>query len=100
MEPLNGSLVSMIICWALSGWRTKLLCSLLGELGDGILTVSLDDGVCQAVLHDEAFEMLSLMLCWPFLGRDDRAAQAGDSLHHVRMVMFFGFSHSCSVDSR
>ena len=59
-----------------------MLCSLLGELGDGILAVGLDDGVGEAVLHDKAFEMLNLMLCWPFLGRDDRAAQAGNGLHH------------------
>ena len=59
-----------------------MLRSLLGELRDGILAVGLDDGVGEAVLHDETFEMLNLMLCWPFLGRDDRAAQAGDGLHH------------------
>ena len=29
------------------------MCSLLGELGDGILAVGLDDVVGKAVLHDE-----------------------------------------------
>ena len=37
---------------------------LLDELCDGILAVGLDDGVGEAMLHDKAFEMLSLMLCW------------------------------------
>ena len=35
-----------------------------------------------AKLCSTAFEMLSLMLCWPFLGLDDRTAQAGDGFHH------------------
>ena len=82
MKPLNGSLASTIICWALSCLKTKLLRSLLGELCGGILAVGLDDGVREAVLHDKELEMLSLMRCWPFLGHDDRAAQASDGLHH------------------
>ena len=82
MESFYCSLASMIICWTLPCWKTKLLCSLLGEFGDGILAVSLDDAVGEAVLHDEALEMLNLMSCWPFSGRDDRAAQAGDGLNH------------------
>ena len=51
-----------------------LLEDLLGELCDGILAVGLDDGVGEALLHDKTLEMLNLMLCWPLLGRDDRAA--------------------------
>ena len=74
MEAFYCSLASMIICWALSCWKTKLLCSLLCKFCDGILAVSLDDAVGEAVLHDKAFEMLSLMLCWRFLRCDDRAA--------------------------
>ena len=84
METFHRSLASMIICWTLSCWKTKLLCSLLGEFGDCILAVGLDDGVGEAILHDEALEMLSLMSCWPLSGRDDRAAQAGGGLHHCQ----------------
>ena len=58
-----------------------MLCSFLCKFGDGILAVSLDDAVGEAVLHDEALEMLNLMSCWPFSGSDDCAAQAGDGLH-------------------
>ena len=72
-----------------------MLCILLGELRDGILAVGLDDGIGEAVLHDKAFEMLSLMFCWLFRGRDDRTAQAGDRLHHCED----GCSWVCSVDS-
>ena len=70
------------------------MCSLLGRFSDGILAVSLDDIVGKAVLHDEAFEMLSLMLCWAVLGRDDRAEPVMLSAK-VSMVMFFCFSRSC-----
>ena len=51
-----------------------MLCSLLSDLRDGVVAVGLDDGVGKAVLHDKAFEMLSLMLSWLFLGRNDLAA--------------------------
>ena len=84
METFHRPLASMIICWTLSCWKTKLLCSLLGEFGDCILAVGLDDAVGKAVLHDKSFQMLKLMPCWPFSGRDDRAAQAGDGLHHCQ----------------
>ena len=47
---------------------------LLGEFGDCILAVGLDDAVGEAVLHDKTLEMLYLMSCWPLSGRDDRAA--------------------------
>ena len=82
MEAFYCSLALMITCWALSCWKTKLLCSLLCKFCDGILAVSQDDAVGGAVLHDEALQMLNLMSCWPFSGRDDCAAQAGDGLHH------------------
>ena len=59
-----------------------MLRNLLCEFGDGILAVNLDDAVGEAVLHDEALEMLNLISCWPFSGRDDCTAQAGDGLHH------------------
>ena len=48
--------------------------SLLGQFGDGILAVSLDDSVGETVLHNEAFEMLSLMFHLALLGRHDSAA--------------------------
>ena len=68
MESLHCSLATMIIRWTLPCWKTKLLCSLLGELRDGILAVGLGEGVGKAVLNDKTFEMLRLMFCWPFLG--------------------------------
>ena len=83
MKTFHRTLASMIICWTLSCWKTKLLCSLLGEFGDCILAVGLDDAVGKPVFHDKTFEMLKLMSCWPFSGRDDRAAQAGDGLRQV-----------------
>ena len=58
------------------------MCSLLGEFGDCILAVGLDDAVGKPMFHHKTFEMLKLMSCWPFSGRDDRAAQAGDVLNH------------------
>ena len=66
MKHLNGSLAAMIICSTPSWLKTKLLCCLLGELCDGIRAVGLDDVVGEAVRHDKAYEMLNLMLCWPF----------------------------------
>ena len=54
----------------------------LSELGDGVLAVGLDDVVGKAVIHQNALEMLCLMLCYAFLCRDDRTAEAGDGLNH------------------
>ena len=84
MEMFHRTLASMIVCWTLSCWKTKLLCSLLGEFGDCIFAVGLDDAVGKSVLHDEVLVMLNVMSCWPFSGHDDRAAQAGDGLHHCQ----------------
>ena len=58
-----------------------------GEFGDCIFAAGLDDAVGKSVLHDEVLVMLSVMSvmsCWPFSGHDDRAAQAGDGLHHCQ----------------
>ena len=82
MEPLYCPLATMNIWCTLPCWKTQLLCCLLGELCDGTLAVGLDDGVGEAVLHDETFGKLSLVFRWPFLGRDDCAAEAGDCLCH------------------
>ena len=60
------------------------MCGLLSKFGDGILAVSLDDAVGEAVLHDKAFKKLYLMLCWPFLGCDDGVAQSSDGLDHCQ----------------
>ena len=51
------------------------MCSLLGKFGDGILAVGLDDAVGEVVLHHEAFEMLTQILCWALLGSDNRSAR-------------------------
>ena len=75
----------MIICRVPpgnGGWKTKLMCNLLGEFGDGIFAVGLDDVVCDTVFHHEGAEMLNLMNRWALLGRADRAAQASGSLNH------------------
>ena len=58
------------------------MCSLLGEFGDCILAVGLDDAVGKPMFHNKTLQMLKLMSCWPFSGRDDRAAQASDVLNH------------------
>ena len=58
------------------------MCSLLGEFGDCILAVGLDDAVGKPVFHDKTLKMLKLMTGWSFAGCDDRAAHAGDVLDH------------------
>ena len=76
------------------------MCSLLGEFGDCILAVGLYDAVGEAVLHDEALQMLKLMSCWSFPGRDDCVAQAGDVLNHGQddnVLRFFGENSCCCV---
>ena len=69
-----------------------MLCSLLGELRDGILAVGLDDGVGIAVLHDKSFEMLALMFVGPFLLVMAALRKPVMVSTMVRMVMFLGFS--------
>ena len=72
----------------------------MGEFGDCILAVGLDDAVGKPVFHDKTFQMLKLMSCWPFSGRDDRAAQAGDGLNHGQdddVLRLLGQDSCCCV---
>ena len=75
------------------------MCSLLGEFGDCILAVGLDDAVGESVFHNKTLGMLKLTSCWPFSGRDDRAAQAGDVLNHGQddNVLRFVSKNSCCL---
>ena len=76
------------------------MCSLLGEFGDCILAVGLDDAVGKPVFHDKTLKMLKLMTGWSFAGCDDRAAHAGDVLNHGQdddVLRLFGENSCCCV---